>query len=109
MDFNEYQRLASRTDNPDTTQDERQLNAVLGLNGEAGEIADLYKKSLFQGHKLDITEIVKELGDVLWYIAQMATALNVPLERIAEINIEKLKIRYPNGFSVEESIHREVE
>lgn len=64
------------------------------------------KKVEFQGHAFDPVKLVDELGDVLWYIAQTATGLNITLEDVAQHNVEKLKKRYPNGFDVERSIHR---
>jgi NTP pyrophosphatase (non-canonical NTP hydrolase) len=71
-----------------------------------GEIADTIKKVYFHGHDLDRDELVKELGDVLWYVALAATALDVPLAEIMQGNIEKLQRRYPDGFSAEASRNR---
>ena len=82
-------------------------NGALGLCGEAGEVGDLVKKHLFQGHELNREKIIDELGDVAWYIAETAYALGVDLETVLAGNIEKLKKRYPEGFSAERSIHRE--
>lgn len=82
------------------------MNAVLGLNGEAGEIADHVKKAVFHGHTLDHVALAKELGDILWYVAQAATASGFGLDEIAAMNIEKLRKRYPEGFSSEASINR---
>lgn len=81
-------------------------NYGLGIAGEVGEVADLVKKSLFHGHKIDQESIKKELGDVLWYMAQLARLAGITLEDVAVANIEKLKERYPDGFSVEASINR---
>ena len=80
--------------------------AALGIAGEAGEVADHIKKHIGHGHPLDKQAIAKELGDVLWYVAAMANVLDFPLEKIAQMNIDKLKARYPNGFSHEASINR---
>ena len=60
-----------------------------------------------QGHELDIEKIIKELGDVAWYMAEIATVLDVELEDVLVQNIEKLKKRYPEGFSTEKSVNRE--
>lgn len=108
MTISEYQRKAMRTDT-DKTQLERLINAALGLAGEGGEVADIVKKAVFQGHSLDIEHLSEELGDVAWYLAQAATAIGVPLDAIMCANIEKLEKRYPEGFSVERSVNREVE
>ena len=105
MEINEYQKLALRTANSNNPNN-LFLNGILGLCGETGEVADLVKKYLFQGHNLDSEKVVKELGDVCWYVAITAKALGVTLETVMEANIEKLKARYPNGFSVEKSINR---
>lgn len=104
---NEYQGLAMRTSNKDLSKEEHLLNGVLGLVGESGEIADLMKKHLYQGHPLDIEHVAKELGDCLWYVAETATAIGVDMETIMKMNIEKLKKRYPDGFDTERSQHRE--
>ena len=82
------------------------INGVMGLCGEAGEAIDLVKKHLAQGHELDREGLIKELGDVAWYLAETATALDVELEEVLLQNIEKLKRRYPEGFATERSIQR---
>lgn len=97
-----YQNNARRTLNLDAKLE----MAALGLMGEAGEVAEIIKKYRFHGHKLDIENFIKELGDVLWYIAALCTMFGVPLSEVAEANIEKLKERYPEGFSHEASINR---
>lgn len=104
MRINEYQHLAMRTSND---EHDRILNGVLGLNGEAGEVIDIYKKHKMQEHEFDTAKMIDELGDVLWYCAELATGLGVTLENVAEHNVEKLMKRYPEGFSAERSIHRE--
>ena len=73
------------------------VSSMMGLCGEA---IDLVKKHLFQGHDLDRPALVKELGDVAWYLAEAATALGVPLEDIFQGNLDKLQRRYPAGFDV---------
>ena len=78
-----------------------------GLCGETGKVADLYKKHLFQGHELDRKAVAEELGDVLWYAAELATGLGMTLDKVAEINIAKLRKRYPNGFESRRSVERD--
>ena len=82
------------------------MNGALGLAGEAGECADHVKKHLFQGHNLNCAHLAEEIGDVLWYCAELAAGINRSLDEIAEQNIAKLRKRYPNGFDSERSIHR---
>ena len=107
MTINEYQTAALRTAQTDKlTARELLLNSALGLCGESGEVADLVKKHRFQGHDLDFEHIAKELGDVAWYLAVGAYAIGLDLESIFRMNIEKLKARYPNGFSTDRSLHR---
>ena len=107
MTINEYQRLAMKTLNPELSQKDVLINGVMGLCGESGEAIDIVKKWLAQGHELDREKLSKELGDIAWYLAETAYALDIPLEDIFRGNIEKLKKRYPEGFDTERSIHRE--
>lgn len=101
---NDYQRMAMRTAGEDHSQ--FLDNAIMGLCGEVGECADIVKKHHFQGHDLDNEKLKDELSDVCWYVALLATALGVSLENVMLHNIEKLKKRYPDGFSKERSINR---
>ena len=103
---NEYQSLAMRTSNRVLSPTDHLLNGVLGIAGEGGEVADLVKKHLYQGHPLDYQHIAKELGDICWYIAEAVTAIGYDLEHIMQMNVDKLKARYPEGFEVERSLHR---
>lgn len=106
MTFEEYNKLALRTVNEDLTDEELLLNATLGSLGELGEIADHVKKYLYHGHVLCIEEMVKEIGDVLWYLNLLTKFTGYSLEEVASINITKLKKRYPDKFSFEASINR---
>lgn len=106
MDFSEYQKLAMTTRNKDMNMKDMLVNSVMGLNGEAGEAIDLVKKHLYHNHELDIDKLKLELGDVLWYLAEAAEALDMSLEDIAKANIDKLKKRYPEGFDSKKSINR---
>lgn len=107
MTINEYQKLAMTTLNPDLNKKDVLINGVMGLCGESGECIDIVKRHLAQGHELNREELIKELGDVAWYLAETAFALDVELEEVLLRNIEKLKKRYPEGFSTEKSINRE--
>lgn len=102
MDADEYQRLAMRTaaDGVDWG------NVGLGLAGESGEVADAIKKAIYQGHVLDADHLKEELGDICWYISLGCKCLGVSLSSVMQGNIDKLKRRYPHGFSPEESINR---
>lgn len=106
MTINEYQKAAYRTANQSLTDSQQLQNGLMGLNGESGECIDILKKHLFQGHDLDKYHIAKELGDVAWYLAVSAQALGFDFETILQMNVEKLKARYPNGFDAGHSQHR---
>lgn len=107
MTVNEYQKLAMTTLNPALDKKDVLINGVMGLCGESGEAIDIVKKWLAQGHALDREKLAKELGDIAWYLAETATALDLNLEDIFQANIDKLKKRYPEGFDTDRSIHRE--
>jgi NTP pyrophosphatase (non-canonical NTP hydrolase) len=96
--FDEYQAEAKRTLNTAIERPYLFANLGMGLAGEAGEVCDYLKKVVFHGHKLDPKKVEEELGDVLWYLANLADAVGLSLDQIAEKNIKKLRKRYPNGF-----------
>lgn len=118
MTGKEYQELAMRTNDGKAT--ERLLtaefpkganiggvlNGCLGLSGEVGEFNDMVKKSIFHEKSLDVEHAKKEIGDVMWYIAMICHSFGWNLDEIMQMNIDKLKARYPDGFSVENSLHR---
>lgn len=106
MTVNEYQRQAMATLNPALDKKDVLINSVMGLCGEAGEAIDIVKTWLAQGHELDKERLARELGDVAWYLAEAAAALDMPLEQILQGNLDKLKARYPEGFSTERSRER---
>lgn len=103
--LNEYQLLAKRTQ-PDLHVNDFLLNMTIGICGEGGELADMVKKEIFHGHEPDDLAKAKELGDILWYLANTADVLGYTLQEIAEINIDKLRKRYPDGFNTTDSIKR---
>ncbi len=109
MTGNEYQKLAMTTLNPALDKKAVLINGVMGLCGEAGEVIDIVKKHLAQGHELDRQKLIKELGDVAWYLAETAWALDVPLDAVLQGNIDKLRARYPEGFDAARSKNREGE
>lgn len=106
MTINTYQQLAARTMNPELTQVEAILHALHGMSAEVGEIHSIYQKS-YQGHEVDENDLKAELGDLLWFCAEYCTAKGWDMEKIANMNIEKLRKRFPKGFSAERSLHRD--
>jgi NTP pyrophosphatase (non-canonical NTP hydrolase) len=102
VSLDSYQRDANRTN---ATAD--LANKGLGLCGEAGEVAELLKKHLYHGHPLDREKLRNELGDVLWYVATLASDFGISLSDVASANVDKLRRRYPEGFSMERSLNRD--
>ena len=105
MTGNEYQKLASRTITEKFSHNAKEFHALHGMVGEIGELHSLYQK-IFQGHAFDEEHAKKELGDILWFVAEYCTAQNWNLEDVMKLNIDKLKARYPDGFDKEHSLHR---
>lgn len=106
MTINDYQKVCLRTMPKYMTRGDETLLGLMGLNGEAGECIDLYKKTLFHGRALDEKHLAHELGDIAWYLAVSAHAIGYSLEDIFAMNIEKTRTRYPNGFSIESGNNR---
>ena len=103
MTINQYQKEAMRT----ASEKCRSLaNCAMGLAGEAGECTDIIKKHLYHDHELDKEHLAKELGDVAWYIAVGAEVIGYDLETVLQMNVDKLKARYPTGFSTDRSLYR---
>ena len=109
MDASEYQKRAMTTLNPALEKKDVLINSVMGLCGESGEAIDIVKKWLAQGHALDKEHLAKELGDIAWYLAEAATALDLSLGDILQANLDKLEKRYPNGFETRRSLSRAAE
>ena len=107
LDFNKYQEQASRTSDK-SINEKAILISCMGLSGETGEVIDYLKKVYGHGHAYDHNRLIDELGDVLWYIADIANKHGIDLETIVKCNILKLINRYPNGFDKNKSINREV-
>lgn len=106
MTGKEYQKLAMRTCSiPYSNKEGRLHHAVFGLTSEAGEVAGILQK-VYQGHEFDKEHIKKELGDCLWMIAEACEALDLDMDDVMQTNIDKLKARYPEGFSADRSLYR---
>lgn len=125
MNGNEYQKLAMRTNDgkaTDRLNDKIEMieffkdakagrpaekydlggifNAAFGLSGEVGEFNDMLKKWVFHEKELDVVHAKKELGDIMWYVAMMCHSFGWELDEILQMNVDKLKARYPDGFDV---------
>ena len=105
LEGNEYQKLAERTIDEHMTVIDKERHALYGMSAEIGELHGIHQKC-YQGHQYDPEHAKKELGDLLWFIAEYCTAHGWWLEDIMYMNIDKLKARYPDGFDAEKSLHR---
>lgn len=85
------------------------INGLFGLSGEVGELTDMVKKWIFHEKELDEDHAKKELGDVMWYIAMICESFGWSLDEIMQMNIDKLKKRYPDGFDTERANNRSPE
>lgn len=106
MTFAEYEQSARRTINPELTLEDLKRHALLGLGSEVGEIQGIFQKA-YQGHTIDPEKVKDELGDLIWFAAELCFAMGFAMEDVATHNNDKLMRRYPNGFSAERSVHRE--
>ena len=79
---------------------------MLGLTGEAGEVSDLVKKGIFHEKGIDQEHFKKEFGDVMWYVDMICQSCGFDLDEIMELNVEKLKARYPEGFDTYLANHK---
>jgi NTP pyrophosphatase (non-canonical NTP hydrolase) len=105
VDTRDYQQAVGRT--LVVTEPVRVMDlALLGMLGELGEIAEPVKKYLYSGHALDVPHVEEEIGDLLWYLANLCNVLGIDMQHAMQRNIEKLQRRYPDGFEVARSIHR---
>ncbi len=101
-----YRELVEFTMNRTLSRDDQLVNAALGLAGEAGEFADWIKKARFQGARIDRDKLLKELGDLRWYVELACWCLETTVAEVEDINTKKLLARYPEGFSAERSNNR---
>lgn len=106
MKLNEYQRLALRTAPSHTHGVEDLMHGCAGICTEGGELMDVFKKHHFYGKPVDWTNVKEEIGDVAWYLALLCRAAGTTLEDVCTINIAKLAARFPEKFSAEAAINR---
>lgn len=99
MTGDEFQAQCATTRDPGLSRDSLILNAALGMSGESGEFADHVKKHLFQGQPWRFEDLLVEVGDVLWYVAEACDGLGVSMDVVMQVVLEKLKKRYPFGYT----------
>lgn len=106
VELDAYQALARRTLNPALDAKARLLDAAAGLSEEAGELLGAVRKHLFQERPLDRDAITRELGDALWCLSAVATSLGISLGDVAHGNLDKLRRRFPEGFTADAALRR---
>lgn len=111
-----YIQAALRTESSSTPEltdrllnNVRGIHAVMGLDTEAGELTDAFKKHIFYGKPLDKINVKEEIGDLFWYLAILCDEFDLSFEQCMEVNIAKLKVRYPDKFSNEKAVTRDLE
>lgn len=112
LNLNLYQQLALRTAPAHSAPDGAPLNdlahGAMGVCTEGGELLDVVKRHEFYGKPVDWVNIREEMGDVLWYLALLARASGTTLNEVAAANIRKLEARYPDKFTTEAALHRDL-
>ena len=105
-DLDVFQEEALRSMRSDLPYEAICSNMCMGLAGETGETIDIFKKHIYQGKDLDINDVIEEIGDILWYIANLCNVNKITMKECMESNVEKLRKRYPNGFSIKDALER---
>ena len=105
-DLDVFQEEALRCMRSDLRYEAICSNMCMGLAGETGETVDIFKKHIYQGKDLDINDVIEEIGDILWYIANLCNVNKITMKECMESNVEKLRKRYPNGFSIKDALER---
>ena len=101
-----YPAIVNRTWQKDISNKERLTNAIMGLNGETGELTDIFKKAFYHGHDVDMIHAMLEVGDILYYACALCNELGIDFAEAMYANMDKLNARYPEGFEVEKSLFR---
>lgn len=107
LTIRDYAKAARRTMNPKLTWEQARNHALFGIGSECGEILGLYQKT-YQGHELRKDAVMDELGDLMWFIMELCYAEKIDPQDVLEHNVDKLIKRYPDGFAIERSVHRDV-
>lgn len=109
MNLEKYGIEAKRTMSECETPLLDDLHMILGIQTESAEIADVYKKNIAYGKDLDLVNVKEEIGDLMWYIVNLCTLKGWDLEDIMHTNINKLKARFPEKFTNENALNRDLD
>lgn len=108
MDIKTYTKESERT-LIDKGHDLNLLHAAMGISTESGELMDAFKRKIFYGKDLDVVNVKEEIGDLMWYVAILLRELDLDFEELLQINIDKLKARYPEKFTEENALNRDLD
>lgn len=108
MELNEYQELANKLAVECAPADDL-VHCAMGVCTESGELMDIIKRNIFYGKDVDKTHVIEELGDILWYVAVGCRAMGISMRDVAVRNINKLQARYPEGFTADAALNRDLE
>lgn len=113
MNYKNYQEESKRTC-PNLSDNLREglsdeLHMVMGISTEAGELLDAYKKHFAYGKELDVVNVGEEIADIMWYVSNLCRIKGINLEEMLQRNIDKLKARYPDKFSQEKALNRNLD
>lgn len=109
MHIKEYSKLIKRTLHDLDSKRDNNLHMALGLTDEVGEVVKLFKKELAYGKPVDKKELEEEMGDLMWFLVNMADINGIDMEDVMEKNVEKLKKRYSEKFTSEEALNRDTD
>ncbi len=108
MKIEDYLKASERT-LIDKGHDMNLLHAAMGISTESGELMDAFKRKIFYGKALDVVNVKEEIGDVMWYIAILLRELDLDFEDVLQVNIDKLKARFPDKFTEEDALNRDLD
>lgn len=110
MEYKDYQEQSQRTfayrNEPLSQNQTDLLHCAIGLSTESGELLDAFKKHIYYGKQLDAVNVGEEIADCMWYISNLCRLMDIDMEKILENNIDKLRVRYPEKFTNEHAINR---
>jgi len=109
MNFKQYTKETERTSAVLETETLNNLHYLLGMATEVGELLDIWKKNIAYKKEIDWINVVEELGDITWYFSNFIRINNIDFEEILNINISKLRARYPEKFTEEKAINRNLD
>lgn len=109
MNPNEFVKLAARTRSPLPTEKDNIYHMLFGIMDELGELTKIYKANLAYNKEIDRANVKEEIGDLLWFIANLCDVLEINMEEVMTMCIEKLKVRYPQKYTDRHAVQRDLE